>query len=407
MKKKEKKNNDIYNDWLYNLVRPIIRFIVLIVMNPKVIHKKRIPKKGGYLYAGTHVSKFDWIALGVTTLKPVHYLAKKELFDSRFGWFVKKLGMICVDRKKKNNGSKEEAVKALNAGKVVGLFPEGTINKTDDYIMPFKYGAVDIAYKSGAPIVPFAIVNKPKPFNFKTKIIVGKPYYVKSDDIKKENEILEKKVIELIKEGRSMKKEKKKETHKVAYKIYKAILAFAFYVYYRPKIVNKKVIPKDGPIIVCGNHIHLFDQCLPIIATKRMLHYMAKKEYFDGKYAWFFRSAGCISVNRQIHDSDAKSQALEVLNNGWALGIFPEGTRNKTDEPLLPFKMGAVSMAQKTGATLVPFAITGKYKFWNNKLKVTFLEPIKVSKDDDLKEVNERLRNSILEVVLQDETKNK
>lgn len=203
---------------------------------------------------------------------------------------------------------------------------------------------------------------------------------------------------------------KVKEYHKGWYKFFKGVLSIAFKVYYRPKIINKKVVPKDGPIIVCGNHIHLFDQCLPIISTKRMLHYMAKKEYWDGKFKWFFEKTGCISVNRAIHDQTAKDAALDVLKNGWALGIFPEGTRNKTfgtenEVPLLPFKMGAVSMAQKTGATIVPYAITGKYKFWNNHLTCTFLEPFKVGPDDDLEKVNERLRNMILEVVEKDHQK--
>ncbi|MBR4230619.1 MAG: 1-acyl-sn-glycerol-3-phosphate acyltransferase [Bacilli bacterium] len=192
---------------------------------------------------------------------------------------------------------------------------------------------------------------------------------------------------------------KNKEDHKLGYTFFRGILGILFMAYYRPKIINKKVIPKKGPIIVCGNHIHLYDQCMPILSTRRMLHYMAKKEYFDGKKAWFFKASGCISVNRSIHDSDAKEKALEVLKNGYALGIFPEGTRNKTDAVLLPFKMGAVSMAQKTGATIVPYAITGKYKFWNNKLTCTFLEPFKVGPDDDLEKVNEKLRNMIYEVV--------
>lgn len=196
-----------------------------------------------------------------------------------------------------------------------------------------------------------------------------------------------------------MAKVVKKEPHRIGYKFFKAILGSIFWLYFRPKIVNKKVIPKDGPIIMCGNHINMLDQCAPLLATERMVHYMAKKEYFDGKFAWFFKAAGCISVNRSIHDSDAKAQALDILNNGWALGLFPEGTRNRTNDTLLPFKMGAVSMAQKTGATIVPFAITGKYKFWNNKLTVTFLEPFKVGQDEDLEKVNERFRNMIKEAI--------
>ena len=64
---------------------------------------------------------------------------------------------------------------------------------------------------------------------------------------------------------------------KIFYNIYKYILGIIFLLYYRPKFVNKNYIPKKGPIIVCGNHIHMFDQCLPILCTKRMIYYMAKK----------------------------------------------------------------------------------------------------------------------------------
>lgn len=196
-----------------------------------------------------------------------------------------------------------------------------------------------------------------------------------------------------------MSKEVKKEAHYRAYSVFKAVLGTIFKIYYRPKFINKQVIPKKGPIIICCNHLHLYDQCLTCLSTKRMLHYMAKKEYFDGKFAWFFKAAGCISVNRSIHDDEAKKSAIEVLNNGYALGIFPEGTRNRTEETLLPFKLGAVSMAQKTGATIVPAVITGKYTFRKNNLKVTYLKPFKVAKDDDIVAKNEYLRNMMLETI--------
>ena len=100
------------------------------------------------------------------------------------------------------------AIKALHEEKVVCIFPEGTCNKGNGDILPFKYGAVSLAYKSGKPIVPFAIVNKPKLFNYKTKLIFGKPYYVKSDDLVSENKKLEQKVIGLIHEGSKNEKRK-------------------------------------------------------------------------------------------------------------------------------------------------------------------------------------------------------
>ena len=189
--------------------------------------------------------------------------------------------------------------------------------------------------------------------------------------------------------------------NKILYYIYKYILSIPFLIYYRPKFVNKHYIPKNGPIIICGNHKHLYDQCLPIIATNRMLHYMAKKEYFDNKkVAWFFKSSGCISVDRQNKEEAHKAmeEAIRLLKENEAIGIFPEGTRNKTNDLLLPFKMGSVKMAKETNATIVPFAITGEYKFLRNKLTITFLKPFKV-KDMDLVEANEKLRNIILKQI--------
>ena len=177
------------------------------------------------------------------------------------------------------------------------------------------------------------------------------------------------------------------------YKFLKPILSPIFKFWYRPTIENKEYIPKEGPIIIAGNHKNIMDQCLVIIATKRVIHYMAKNEYFKGPFAWFFKITGCISVNRQIHDKEATAKAIEVLNDKGAIGIFPEGTRNKTKEILLPLKMGAVSMAQKTKALIVPFAITGDYHFRSSNLKIKFGKPFKVI--DDLEKANEKLKTEI------------
>lgn len=180
----------------------------------------------------------------------------------------------------------------------------------------------------------------------------------------------------------------------ICYRVFKAILAPIFKLWYNPKIINKKALQTEGPIIIAGNHKHLYDQCLTIISTKKIINYMAKKEYFDGKMAWFFKSVGCIPVNRQIKDNDAKSAAIEVLNNGGAIGIFPEGTRNKTNEFLLPFKFGTVSMAQKTNATIIPFGLTGDYKFRSKNLTARFGTPFKVN-DLTLEEANNKLYNEV------------
>jgi 1-acyl-sn-glycerol-3-phosphate acyltransferase len=126
---------------------------------------------------------------------------------------------------------------------------------------------------------------------------------------------------------------------------------------------------------------------------------MAKKELFKTKISnWFFRSMAAIPVNRQIHDSNAKSAAIEILNEGKVLGIFPEGTVNKTkgtkDEvDLLPFKFGAVSFASKTNAKIVPFAICGKYKMLKEKIYIIYGKPYQVG--NDLEKENQILTEKV------------
>lgn len=189
-----------------------------------------------------------------------------------------------------------------------------------------------------------------------------------------------------------------KEKHKKGYTLLKTLLKIPFKFWYNPKINGINNIPKTGAVIICANHKHIMDQCPILISTKRMVHYMAKKEYFDGKFAWFFKMAGCISVNRSIKDTEASNQALELLKEGYAVGLFPEGTRNRTQEKLLPFKYGAVSMAKKTNAYIVPVGISGEYKFRSKNLTINIGEPFKID-NMSLEEANNLLKEKILKLI--------
>ena len=190
-----------------------------------------------------------------------------------------------------------------------------------------------------------------------------------------------------------------KKNNMRGFRFLRFILAPIFKLYYNPTIIGKENIPKEGSILIEGNHKHLMDQCLAIISTKRVIHYMAKKEYFDGKFAWFFKLAGCIPVDRSKKDENAKNSGLEVLKNGEVLGLFPEGTRNRTDNFLLPFKFGAVSMANKTDSYLVPFGITGDYKFRSKNLTIRFGKPFKAC--DDLEKANKKLEEEVAKLMRQ------
>lgn len=197
-----------------------------------------------------------------------------------------------------------------------------------------------------------------------------------------------------------------KEEHKIGYTILKNILKIPYLLWYNPKIIGKENIPKSGAIIICANHKHMMDQCAILISTNRMVHYLAKKEYFDSKFAWFFKMAGCIPVNRTIKDTKAKEHAIKLLNDGHAVGLFPEGTRNRTKEFLLPFKYGAVSMAKKTDAYIVPVGITGEYKFRSKNLITRIGKPFKIN-NMTLDEANEKLKKEISSLMKQNIKENK
>ncbi|MBR4178312.1 MAG: 1-acyl-sn-glycerol-3-phosphate acyltransferase [Bacilli bacterium] len=189
----------------------------------------------------------------------------------------------------------------------------------------------------------------------------------------------------------------------LGYKLLKPFVITYYRIFFRPTVIGKENIPKRGPIILCGNHKHVHDQYNVMMVTKRVIHYMAKDEYFKGPHAWFYKLAGCISVDRTIHDEKAKRDAMSVLNEGGAVGIFPEGTRNKTlgtpeEVDLLPFKFGAVSLAKKTNALIVPFGISGDYTGKKGKLTTRIGEPFSV-KDMDLEEANALLREKILKLM--------
>ena len=183
----------------------------------------------------------------------------------------------------------------------------------------------------------------------------------------------------------------------VMYYVIKPLLLLVAKIIFNPKIIGKENIPKSEGCVIACNHIHAIDPAILIYSTKRIVHFIAKKELFLGKMKWFYLSFGTIPVDRDKKNPLALAVAEEYLNNNEVVGIFPEGTRNK-GKGLLPFKFGAVKMASATGKKIVPCIITGKYKVFKSNIKVKFGEALDIS-NMDLEKVNERLRNKMLEML--------
>ena len=188
----------------------------------------------------------------------------------------------------------------------------------------------------------------------------------------------------------------------ILYKILRPIFTCIFKIYYSPTIINKNYIPLEGAAVIAGNHKHALDPILVDVCTKRVVHSLAKKDLHDGKFGWLFKSVGTIPVDLKAkHNKGALNSAIEYLNEGELINVSPEAKRNYTNEVLLPFKVGAVVMAKRTNTPIIPYAITGDYKFRSKNLKITFGKPIDVS-NLEVEQANELLYKKVKELLLKE-----
>ncbi|MBR4231331.1 MAG: 1-acyl-sn-glycerol-3-phosphate acyltransferase [Bacilli bacterium] len=185
--------------FIYCFFRPLFCFLFRLFFHPKFYGRENIPKKGRVILAGTHTSNFDCFLLGSSTKRPIHFLAKDELWRG-FGKFIfGNMGLIPVNRRQKDSNALKFAEEYLNNECLIGIFPEGTTEKKYEVMLPFKIGAVKMAKDTKTTIVPFAIKGKYKLFGKSVKIKYGKPIIVKGD-LEVENDHLKEIVSKLRKE---------------------------------------------------------------------------------------------------------------------------------------------------------------------------------------------------------------
>jgi 1-acyl-sn-glycerol-3-phosphate acyltransferase len=120
---------------------------------------EHIPTSGGAVLACTHVSYLDFIFCGLAGLpakRKTRFMAKKQIFTNRIaGPLMRGMHHISVDRSA-GQASYQEAVAALRAGEVVGVFPEATISRSFT-VKPIKTGAVRMAAEAGVPVIPVTV----------------------------------------------------------------------------------------------------------------------------------------------------------------------------------------------------------------------------------------------------------
>lgn len=148
-------------------------------------------------------------------------------------------------------------------------------------------------------------------------------------------------------------------------------------------------LPPKGPVIVAANHVSNWDPVIIAVALTRPVHFMAKVELFNNKLLGKLLTALYVfPVRRGAADRKAIRQALELLEKGQVLGIFPQGVRKKV-KPDAQIQAGAALLALKSGAQVVPAACIGTDKDfpigWLHPFKVKLGEPINLDKYHDQK----------------------
>ncbi len=154
---------------LYGFAKAIATIYTRILSPMTVDGIENMPEGGPAMLCCNHVSMMDVVELVAVMKKPVRFLAKEELFRSRFTkWLFGGLGAIPVKRGASDLGSVRECVKLLREGSIVGIFPQGTRNPeglTDaTKRKPMMAGAALIALKGNADIVPVLFPGKFRAF---------------------------------------------------------------------------------------------------------------------------------------------------------------------------------------------------------------------------------------------------
>lgn len=165
------------------------------------------------------------------------------------------------------------------------------------------------------------------------------------------------------------------------YKILKPIAWFLMKVLFLHKAVGAERVKIEGGCIFASNHMSLLDPVFLGLGVKnRIVHYMAKAEIFKGKLAsCFFYSMGAFPVKRGSKDISAIKNAIDMIEKGHMVGIFPQGKRVK-GEVLSRYKTGFALLAVRTGCPVVPVYVKTKHQRLRPFRRVTVIygEPVSV-----------------------------
>ena len=172
-------------------------------------------------------------------------------------------------------------------------------------------------------------------------------------------------------------------------------------IYYRAEIIGLENVPKEGPLIFCGNHRSYLDPPLLVATVKRDMKFLAKEELYKNKFlaflGWAFEA---IPVKRDEKDISAIKTSLKDLKEGKCIALFPEGTRNGLEKGE-KVKDGVAFFALRSGAKIVPCGIKGGTKE-HRKVTITYGKPLDYSKykGSKDKEILDKITNEVMDNII-------
>ncbi len=173
---------------------------------------------------------------------------------------------------------------------------------------------------------------------------------------------------------------KKSPSPSIVYLIVSYILVFPLYrLLFRGYTYGNKNVPKVGPLIVVANHGSHLDPPLLGHALGRPVAFMAKAELFNiPVIGSIIRACGAYPVKRGASDREAIRTASNRLKEGWAIGVFIDGTRQADGRVNAPLA-GASLLSARTGAALLPVGIINTHKALGLKKRFPRLIPLRLN----------------------------
>lgn len=321
-----------------------------------------------------------YITAPLTSFADPHFGWRRYLYSST--WFFKAWGAYPhIPGFKDYSKSLRQHIEILKDGYSICIFPEGAVTKTGA-LGEARGGVAYLAHDSKAPIVPVAIsgtfkMNMSGFLRGKRKIIIefGKPILAHDflpkilqndtdERYRRGSEHVFQPVFDMLESHRAV-------SYKIpwhvafSYTCIRTLLGPFVRRIWVARVTGIENLPKTGAALIAATHESYFDFICTIAIARRNVYYLAAEKFFKNPL-WrpLMRATGQIEVDREHKENRTHIDAvvLDLLSQGLAVGIFPEGTRSSSPTEMMRGYPGVVRYAFESGAPIIPIGIKGAFQ---------------------------------------------